>query len=167
MTAAPQMFPDIDAHAQRTGIPPIVLVVDDHTSTLAGYDALLSEQGYWVACASSGLEALDCAKDLHPDVIVTDVGLQGDMDGAELIRCLRDDTRLSKVPILVVTGRAPRELPSFAGLPMSGLLLKPVAADTLVNRVALALSRPEQDRATAATTPTTAPTTSPATGISA
>ncbi len=121
-----------------------MLVVDDNTNTLSAYDELLSAEGYWVACATSGLEALDCARDLKPDVIVTDVGLSGDMDGTELIRRLRADPGLAEVPVLVVTGRTPRELPSFTGLQMSGLLLKPVAAETLVSRVTQALSRSER-----------------------
>jgi CheY-like chemotaxis protein len=125
-------------HDRRTApadIPPIVLVVDDHDDTRELYEALLTQHGYWVARAATGLEALECAQELQPDAIVTDVGLGGDMNGADLIRELNADARLRKVPVLVVTGRSPRDLPSFAGLPISGLLLKPVAADALVTRV--------------------------------
>jgi CheY-like chemotaxis protein len=125
-------------HRDRTtagDIPPIVLIVDDHHDTLEVYDALLTGRGYWVARAATGMEALECAQDLQPDAIVTDVGLRGDMDGTDLIRELHADQRLRTIPVLVVTGRNPRDLPSFAGLPISGLLLKPVAADTLVTRV--------------------------------
>lgn len=116
-------------------IPPIVLVVDDHEDTLDLYDALLSQHGYWVARAATGFEALESAQHLQPDAIVTDVGLRGEMDGADLVRELCEHETLCKVPVLVVTGRDPRDLPSFAGLAISGLLLKPVAAETLVARV--------------------------------
>jgi len=116
-------------------IPPIVLVVEDHDDTLALYDALLTNHGYWVARATNGREALACAQDLRPDAIVADVGLLGDMDGTDLIRELHADAKLRKIPVLVVTGRDPRELPSFAGLQISGMLVKPVAPDSLVTRV--------------------------------
>ncbi len=116
-------------------IPPIVLVVDDHQDTLDLYDRLLSDRGCWVARATSGVEALECAQDLRPDAIVTDVGLPGGMDGADLIRLLHADEKLCKVPVLVVTGCQPRDLPSFSGLPISALLVKPVAPETLVTRV--------------------------------
>jgi CheY-like chemotaxis protein len=125
-------------HGEQSGtasVPPIVLIVDDHDETLDLYDTLLSGQGYWVARAANGLEALEYAQDLQPDAVVTDVGLPGDMDGTDLIRELRADGKLSNVPVLVVTGRSPRDLPSFAGLPISGLLLKPVAPETLVARL--------------------------------
>ena len=117
-------------------IPHIVLVVDDHEDTLELYDICLSAEGYWVARAGSGLEALEYAQDLRPDAIVTDIGLGSDMDGADLLREIRADAALRDIPVLVVTGRGPRELPSLAGLDTCGLLLKPVAPETLVSRVA-------------------------------
>ena len=116
-------------------IPPIVLLVDDHIDTLDVNDATLSRCGYWVARAMNGLDALECAQDLQPDAIVIDVALPGDMDGTDLIRELHADQKLRDVPVLVVTGRDPRHLPSFAGLVVSGLLLKPVAPDTLVGTI--------------------------------
>jgi DNA-binding response OmpR family regulator len=129
---------DAELHGEQSGtasVPPIVLIVDDHDETLDLYDALLSDHGYWVARAANGLEALEYAQDVQPDAVVTDVCLPGDMDGTDLIRELRADAKLSNVPVLVVTGRSPRDLPSFAGLPISGLLLKPVAPETLVARL--------------------------------
>lgn len=119
-------------------VPPIVLLVDDDDDdddTVALYDALLTAHGYWVARAASTAEALECAHGLRPDLIVTDVGLGGEMDGTRLIRELQSREKLRTIPVLVVTGRSPRHLPTFAGLAISGLLVKPVAPDTLLSRV--------------------------------
>jgi two-component system chemotaxis response regulator CheY len=137
-----------------TGTPPIVLIVDDDDDTLQLFDALYSDRGYWVARAESGLQALEYAQDLQPNAIVTDIGLPGDMDGTDLIRELRADDKLCHVPVLVVTGRMPRDLPSFAGLPVSGLLLKPVAPETLVTTVETML-RASGSPAVGAETPAT------------
>jgi DNA-binding response OmpR family regulator len=136
---------DNDLHSGPTGpadttVPPILLVVDDHDDTRDMYDGLLSASGYWVACASTGLEAFEYARDIQPDVVITDLGLPGHVDGAELIRELRSDRSLQKVPVLVVTGREPRDLPSLAGLDISALLLKPVAPETLIARIQAALA---------------------------
>ena len=57
------------------------------------------------------------------------------MDGTDLIRELHADPKLRDVPVLVVTGRDPRDLPSFAGLVISGLLVKPVAPQTLLGAI--------------------------------
>jgi DNA-binding response OmpR family regulator len=122
-----------------TPLPPIVLVVDDHADTVEMYETLLSAQGYWVARATNASDAFEYAHDVLPDAIVTDLGLPGEMDGAELIRQLRADPTLRDVPILAVTGRDPRDVPSLSGLKMLGLLLKPVAPETLIARVQMAL----------------------------
>jgi DNA-binding response OmpR family regulator len=124
-----------DGDTPAADVPPIVLIVDDHTDTLDIFDSCLTARGYWVARATTALEALECAQDIQPDAIVTDVSLEGDMDGTDLIRELHADDKLRNVPVLVVTGRDPRALPSFSGLSISGLLLKPVATATLVSRV--------------------------------
>jgi CheY-like chemotaxis protein len=136
MKSTHELMERIHMSASATAdIPPIVLLVEDHIDTLDVYDAMLSNRGYWVARAMNGLDALECAQDLQPDAIVTDVALPGDMDGTDLIRELHADQKLRDVPVLVVTGRDPRNLPSFAGLVVSGLLLKPVAPDTLVGTI--------------------------------
>ena len=136
MKSTDELLERIHVDASRTAdIPPIVLLVEDHLDTLDVYDATLTRCGYWVARALNGLEALECAQDLQPDAIVTDVGLPGDMDGTDLIRELHADQRLRDVPVVVVTGRDPRDLPSFAGLVVSSLLIKPIAPETLVGTI--------------------------------
>jgi CheY-like chemotaxis protein len=136
MKSTHELMERIHVNASTTAdVPPIVLLVEDHIDTLDVYDAMLSRRGYWVARAVNGLEALECAQDLQPDAIVTDVALPGEMDGTDLIRELHADQKLRDVPVLVVTGRDPRDLPSFAGLVVAGLLLKPVAPETLVGTI--------------------------------
>lgn len=133
-------------------LPPIVLVVDDHADTVEMYEMLLGAQGYWVARASNGTDAFEYALDVRPDAIVTDLGLPGDMDGAELIRQVRSHPTLCDVPILAVTGRDPRDIPSLSGLKMLGLLLKPVAPETLLARVQTALEQSAELRSKSAAT---------------
>jgi CheY-like chemotaxis protein len=54
----------------------------------------------------NGLQALERAFDLVPDAILTDLNIPG-IDGYELTRRLRSDSRTSAIPILAVTGYAP------------------------------------------------------------
>ena len=72
------------------------------------------------------------------------------MDGAELIRQLRADPSLCDVPILAVTGHDPRDVPSLGGIKVAGLLLKPVAPETLLARVEAALEQSSALRARSA-----------------
>jgi CheY-like chemotaxis protein len=142
-------------HSSRLagGAPPVVLIVEDHADTLEMYDALLRSAGFLVGHASEALEAFEYAQDLQPDAVITDLGLPGPMDGADLIREMRADAALHDVPVVAVTGRAPRQMPSLAGLHMSALLLKPVAPITLVSRLKSAIAHSAATRAHDAAVP--------------
>jgi CheY-like chemotaxis protein len=122
-------------------LPPIVLIVDDHADTLEMYSSLLSSEGYWAATASTAHEAFAYAQDVQPDAVVTDLGLPGPRDGVDLIRELQAHPTLGQVPIVAVTGREPREVPSLAGVQISALLLKPVSPRALVTRVSAAIQQ--------------------------
>ena len=122
-----------------TQIPPIVLVVEDDRDTRDMYEALLNAEGFWVLKVANAVEAMEYAKDFHPDAVLTDLGLPGESDGADLIRDLRADPDFELTPIIAVTGRQPRELPSLRGLELSAVLLKPVSPAALVERLTAAL----------------------------
>ncbi len=85
--------------------PPLVLVVDDvdhGREILAEY---LEFRGFRVAPAAAGLEALDKAYELRPDVILMDLSLPG-IDGWEATRQLKQDDRTRDIPIIALTAHA-------------------------------------------------------------
>jgi|SRR5271166_791379 len=86
-------------------MPKIALVVDD--SMLVRYTVcrFLEERGFIVETATNGNEALDVLARVRPDLIVTDMQMPR-MSGSELITVLKSNPETSKVPIIVVTGRA-------------------------------------------------------------
>ena len=127
--------------APDRGVPPIILVIDDHQDTLDAYSALLSAQGYWVATAATALEGIAYAQDVRPDAVVTDLGLPGPRDGVDLIRALQAHPTLKQTPIVAVTGREPRDVPSMSGVQVSALLVKPVSSRALLERVAAAIEQ--------------------------
>ena len=61
--------------------------------------------GFRVEEAHNGLQALERAFDLQPDVVVTDLNIRG-IDGFELTRRLKCDARTCEIPVLAVTGYA-------------------------------------------------------------
>lgn len=67
------------------------------------YATALEMGNFRVAQAHNGLQALEKARELRPDVIVTDLALPG-IDGLELCRRLRQDERTSRIPIIGLTG---------------------------------------------------------------
>jgi CheY-like chemotaxis protein len=84
---------------------PLILVVDDFEDNREMYAEFLQFSGYRVAEASNGLEALDKAFELLPDLILMDLSLPG-IDGWEATRRLKQDTRTRHIPVVALTGHA-------------------------------------------------------------
>jgi len=93
------MSQDMEAQA------PLVLVVEDYQDAREMYGAYLSFSGYRVAEATNGVEAIDKAIELMPDIILMDLALPR-MDGWEATRRLKLDDRTRHIPIVALTGHA-------------------------------------------------------------
>jgi two-component system alkaline phosphatase synthesis response regulator PhoP len=76
-----------------------VLVVDDDVKTVELVKLYLNRDGYRVLTAYNGNDALQMARESHPDLIVLDLMLPG-MNGLDVCRTLRGE---SEVPIIMLT----------------------------------------------------------------
>jgi two-component system OmpR family response regulator len=88
--------------------PMRILVVDDEPDILDTLEFSLGRKGYEVATAADGLEGLDKAKRLPPDLMILDVMLPG-CNGYEVSRMLKEwmdnDPEAPDFPILLLTAR--------------------------------------------------------------
>ncbi len=84
---------------------PLILLVDDFADNREMYADYLTFSGFEVAEAADGIEALDKAFALRPDLIVMDLSLPG-LDGWEATRRIKDDARTRDIPVVAVTGHA-------------------------------------------------------------
>jgi CheY-like chemotaxis protein len=84
---------------------PLVLVVDDVAHGREIFAEYLEFRGFRVATAEDGLEAMEKAFDLRPDVILMDLSLPG-IDGWEATRRLKQDERTRSIPIIALTAHA-------------------------------------------------------------
>jgi CheY-like chemotaxis protein len=81
---------------------PTVLVVDDFDDTRKVLRLWLERMGYAVREAADGLEAVEAAREMAPDLIILDIEMPG-IDGLESARRMRQDERLREVPIIAVS----------------------------------------------------------------
>ncbi|TFV97077.1 EAL domain-containing protein [Oxalobacteraceae bacterium OM1] len=84
---------------------PTVLMVDDTPTNLGVLALVLEEQGFDVAVAQDGEEALSRARLVHPDLILLDVMMPG-IDGFETCRRLKHDAALRAIPVIFMTALA-------------------------------------------------------------
>jgi len=79
-----------------------VLVVEDEPTIAEVLAYLLEDEGFTVAIAESGPEALEAVRAGTPDLVLLDLMLPG-LNGLEVCRSIRG---MSSVPIIVITARA-------------------------------------------------------------
>ena len=81
-----------------------VLVVDDSATVRKITSRILARQGYKVLEARDGIEALEKLQEGLPAVVLLDVEMPR-MDGFELLRRIRDDSRWRELPVIMITSR--------------------------------------------------------------
>ena len=122
---------------------PLVLIVDDVQDNRTIYVLFLKFSGFRIAEAENGVEALEKATTLLPDVIVMDLSLPV-MDGFEATRRLKGDPRTKKIPIVVLTGHA---LPEHAQAAREAgcdlVITKPCLPDQLMDALRRILDAPK------------------------
>jgi CheY-like chemotaxis protein len=116
-----------------------VLVVDDEQDVRDYLRGALVDAGFAVETATDGLDAMAKVREHPPDAISLDLVMPRH-SGARFYRDLHKDARLSKIPVLIVTGHARDELggPDFEEMTLRGpgvYIEKPVNSSTYVSAI--------------------------------
>jgi len=83
---------------------PLVMVVDDSLTVRKITSRMLAREGFEVATAKDGVDALQQLQDIRPDCILLDVEMPR-MDGFEFARNVRADEATKSIPIIMITSR--------------------------------------------------------------
>jgi chemosensory pili system protein ChpA (sensor histidine kinase/response regulator) len=114
---------------------PLVLVVDDSITVRRVTQRLLQREGYRVALAADGLQALERLADERPAVVLSDIEMPR-MDGFDLARNIRNDARLKDLPIVMITSRiAEKHREHAKELGVNHYLGKPYSEEELLSLV--------------------------------
>lgn len=134
-------------------MPHRILIVDDDPDVTLFLSTVLRDNGYATETARNGVEALDRLRSDPPDLILLDL-MMPQKSGIGLLSDLGDDTSLSRIPIIMVTGVAGEtgiDLDAFLQRSQStengsrpvridGYIEKPVEPDTLLTCIRETLS---------------------------
>ena len=114
---------------------PLVLVVDDSITVRRVTQRLLKREGFRVALAIDGLQALERLQEEKPAVVLSDIEMPR-MDGFDLVRNIRGDAKLRDLPIIMITSRiAEKHRERARELGVDHYLGKPYSEDELIGLV--------------------------------
>jgi phosphate regulon transcriptional regulator PhoB len=142
------MAGNASAKNQRDPVPrptdaekPMILVVEDERDIRELIRFNLEQEGFAVAVAEDGEQALDAARRGRPALVILDLMLPG-LSGLEVCRRLRSEEATARLPILMLTAKA-AETDRVVGLEMGAddYLTKPFSPRELVARIRAVLRR--------------------------
>ncbi|KQR63187.1 Hpt domain-containing protein [Acidovorax sp. Leaf160] len=129
-TSGAAALPAAEAHSV-----PLVLVVDDSITVRRVTQRLLQREGYRVALAADGLQALERLQEERPTLVLSDIEMPR-MDGFDLARNIRGDAALRDLPIVMITSRIAQKHRDHAmELGVNHYLGKPYSDEELLSLV--------------------------------
>jgi two-component system chemotaxis response regulator CheY len=113
------------------------LIVDDFSTMRRMVKSVLNELGYSnVTEADDGSTALPLLRDGDFDFLITDWNMPG-MPGLDLLKAVRANAKLAKLPVLMLTAEAKRDqIVEAAQAGVNGYVIKPFTADVLKKKLA-------------------------------
>ncbi|MCK5667873.1 MAG: sigma 54-interacting transcriptional regulator [Gammaproteobacteria bacterium] len=115
-----------------------LLVVDDELSMLMLLETILKKEGFDVQTATSGEEALGMMKINTPNMVITDLFMDG-MNGMQLMESIHSKTPL--LPVVILSGQAQiRDAVKATHLGSSAFITKPIDRDKLVEQISRILN---------------------------
>jgi chemosensory pili system protein ChpA (sensor histidine kinase/response regulator) len=105
--------PASDQASQAPHSQPIVMVVDDSLTVRRVTQRFLTREGYQVMLAKDGVDALEQLQTVTPDLMLVDIEMPR-MDGFDLTRNVRGDSRTRHIPIIMITSRTATKHRNYA-----------------------------------------------------
>ena len=120
------------AHAKK------VLVVDDDPGIIKLLQSILAADGFEVATARDGLDAMVQIKNSKPDLIVLDI-MMPEINGYDVCRNLKFDSPYKDIPIILLTSRDQEIDPRIGQMIGIDYMQKPVDRTVFLSKVKQAL----------------------------
>lgn len=125
-----------------------VLSIDDSPVVRKLVTMILTAEGFKVTTASDGLDGINKAKELKPDIILLDF-VMPKMNGFQVCRILQKDERLRQIPVILVTSKGDKVGDKFVNqLGVTGYITKPFQPEELVSNIHQTLETLRQEAVT-------------------
>ncbi|MBN2135182.1 MAG: response regulator, partial [Acidobacteria bacterium] len=123
-----------------------ILAVDDSQTILKILEMILTQAGYEVYTAEDGLEGINMAKEVKPDLVILDF-IMPKMNGFQVCKALRKDNELKDVPIIVMSAKGEKVGDKFINI-MGAIdyLTKPFSPEALLSLIPEVLKKIEAKR---------------------
>ena len=119
----------------------LVMVVDDSLTVRKITTRLLERSGYQVVTAKDGVDALEQLMEIMPDAVLLDIEMPR-MDGFEVLKRLRQDSKTKLLPVIMITSRTADKHRNYAlELGVNEYLGKPYQEEELLGHIARFISR--------------------------
>lgn len=120
---------------------PKVLIIEDEEDNRDLVQMILKREGYEVYEASTGVNGVELAQEVKPDLIISDIMMPG-YDGYQVLNALRQDKRTMAIPFIFLTAKADkRELRLGMGMGADDYLTKPLNRKELLEAVSSRLAK--------------------------
>ena len=118
-----------------------ILVVEDEADFLDLLRLYFKQEGFAIATATNGLDAVKKARSLMPDLILLDVMLP-ELDGFAVCEILRNDSATASIPVVMLTGLC-GQMSRCAGIESGAteFVTKPANPEDIVSKVKDMLER--------------------------
>src|SRR5690348_15111277 len=118
-----------------------VLIIEDEEDSREMVLLILKREGYEVFEATSGLEGIDKAQEIRPDLIISDI-MMPECDGYQVLNSLRQNKRTMAIPFIFLTAKTnKREMRRGMELDADDYLTKPIIRKELLEAVSSRLTR--------------------------
>ncbi len=104
----------------------IVCIDDDKNILEVNKKLLEASGGYQVACYTSGFEGIKSIKAQKPDLVLLDM-MMPVMDGAAVLKVLRNDSETSMIPVIFMTAqKTPTDVKKYMDMGALSVITKPI-----------------------------------------
>ncbi len=125
-----------------------IFVAEDNPILLQGLGRALTSHGYAVSTAADGEAMLQLLRTQprRPDLLLLDVMMPG-LSGLEVLRTVKEDSRLSDIPVILITAGTDESLAETAlETGAVDVLIKPFRLTELLSRIDAQVARQRESR---------------------